>query len=59
MYTGLHVEVLIILVECKLNLNFLDGFLKHHLIGNFMKTRPVGTELFYVAEQTEADSQTE
>ena len=25
-------KVFIILVECKLHLNFLDGFLKHHLI---------------------------
>jgi len=29
-------KVFIILVESKLHLNFLDGFLKHHLIGKFI-----------------------
>ena len=42
----------IILVESKLHLNFLDGFFKHFLIRKFMKTRPVGTELFYADRQT-------
>ena len=31
-------KVPIIMFECKLNLNFLDGFLKHFLVRNFMKT---------------------
>jgi len=46
-------KVPIILVECKLNWNFLDGYLKHRLIRNFMKTLPVGTELFYVDGKSE------
>jgi hypothetical protein len=45
-------KVPIILVECKLNFKFLDLFLKHYPIRNFMKTRRVGTE-FYVDWQTE------
>jgi hypothetical protein len=54
-------KVPIILVECKLNLNFLGVFLKHCVIRNFMNTRPVGTELFYVDRQTErqTDRQTD
>jgi len=46
-------KVSIILVECKLHLNSLDGFLKHRLIRKFMKFRPVGTELFYADGQTD------
>ena len=46
-------KVSIILFECKLNLIFLDGLLKYCLIRNFMKRRPVGTELFYVDGQTD------
>jgi hypothetical protein len=43
----------VILVECKLHLNFLDGFLKHDLIRKFMKIRPVRTELLYADRQTD------
>ena len=49
-------KVHIILVEWKLHLNFLDGFLKHRLIRKFMKIRPVGTELSYADGQTDGQT---
>jgi len=39
------------LVRFELNLNFLDIFSKNAEISNFMKIRPVGTELFHADGQ--------
>ena len=53
---NLHIsscELPIILVECKLNWNFLAGFLKHLLLRYLIKIRLVGTEWFYADRQTD------
>jgi len=50
MFSG---KVPVILDTFLWNLNFFDTFSKNTQISDFMKTRPVGTELFHAHKRTD------
>jgi hypothetical protein len=47
MYVGLHVKCWLLLADCNGTGIFLDRFSKNTQIPNFMKIRPVGSDLFH------------
>jgi len=49
-------KVSAILVRFSQNLNFLDRVSKNSEISNFMKFRPVGTELFHAGKQRDGET---
>jgi hypothetical protein len=52
----LSYEVTFIFVRFKCLLNFIDRYSKNTKIWNFMKIRPVGTELFRVDRRTDGQT---
>jgi len=53
MYSKSACKVPLILVRFEQNLNSLDSFPKNSNTSNFMKSRPVGADLFYADERTD------
>jgi len=58
MYVGLHVKCPFLLSEFNETLNFIDRFFKNNQAPNFMKIRPVGSELFYADDRTDGEMKT-
>jgi hypothetical protein len=50
---GAKVKMYIVLYVKQWNFNFLHRLEKNHEISNFMKIRPVGTELFHADGRTD------